>query len=320
MPTRLVPIAGPPIGRIETEETTTRQLVGCVSPRAHASSSSSAAFDSETPELDNSDKSCRSVDSGGRGDTVVSSKAPRGRRSRGMSRSWDLFSRGGKSSDSCSAPMPPVPIFVNLGGVGGQQGQRQNLAVAGCVLQLSAHCEYGNAAGVGGHGGDAGATTKPAPRKSDDSSTDSRDKEPHHPGAKLLLTTIASPLVMVTKEIEADGHKCIWNQTFRIELPCDALTTATMLRVDLAARAHHGGLVRAASGRVALSEVRGNGREVGRARAGVINSGSCGVVFRFGGSVSRLLVAAQQSPAVCIRIHQTKPRRSAAFFCACGLS
>ena len=378
MPTRLVPLAEPPVARIET---TMQQLVGCVSPvdelgpsrwallddSPDDASSSSAAFDPKTPVPDDSVDAVRlalsrraASMSALSGDTMpsggaASPKAPceaspnatRGRRT--SNASWDFFSRGGMSGDGggslhagggggggaaspktpCvrrtrrasrsswdlfsgrssddgvgvpASPSPLIPIFVNLGGVGGQQGQRQKLAVAGCVLQLSAQCEYGDAAGVGGRDGDTGAT-KPAPRKSDDSFMDWHDTQPHHTAAKLLLTTIASPLVMTTKEIEADGHKCIWNQTFRIELPCDALTTtATTLRIDLSARAHHGGLVRAASGRVALSEVRRIGREVGRAR------------HASGGLASRVLVAAQKSPAFFIRVHRTKPRRSTVCF------
>ena len=67
--------------------------------------------------------------------------------------------------------------------------------------------------------------------------------------------------------------------------------------------AHHGGLVRAASGRVALSEVRGNGKQMGRAR------------HASGGLTSRLLVIAQKSPAFFIRVHQTKLRHC--FVCVC---
>ena len=225
-----------------------------------------------------------------------SPKTPRVRRTRRASRSWDLFS--GRSSDDGvgvpASPSPLIPIFVNLGGVGGQQGQRQKLAVAGCVLQLSAQCEYGDAAADAGRGGDARAI-KPAPRKSDDSFLDWHDTEPHHPAAKLLLTTISSPLVMATKEIEADGYKCIWNQTFHIELPSDALTTTAMLRIDLSARAHHGGLVRAASGRVALSEVRGNAREVGRAR----RARARGWLLVFSSPLRRALLSAFK----CIKWH-----------------
>ena len=315
MPTRLMPIAESPVARIETtptmetettpKETTKRQLVGCVS-QLH-----------DSPEHANSSRVCPSgggSGGGGGGDGgAASPTAPRraspnttrGRRTRGASLSWDFFSRGGKSSDGggsphadggavLASPSPLVPIFFNLGGVGGQQGQRQNLAVAGCVLQLSAQCEYGDAAADAGRGGDARAI-KPAPRKSDDSFLDWHDTEPHHPAAKLLLTTISSPLVMATKEIEADGYKCIWNQTFHIELPSDALTTTAMLRIDLSARAHHGGLVRAASGRVALSEVRGNAREVGRAR----RARARGWLLVFSSPLRRALLSAFK----CIKWH-----------------
>ena len=97
---------------------------------------------------------------GGGGDVgdAASPKAPRGaspntprvRRTRRASRSWGFFSGGdspyaGRGGVPAS-PSPLVPTFVNLVGVGGQQGQRQKLTVAGCVLQLSAQCEYGDAA------------------------------------------------------------------------------------------------------------------------------------------------------------------------------
>ena len=160
----------------------------------------------------------------------------RGRRS--FSKSMDSFSRGVRgrgsrgSQGSLDSPASRtvVSVFVNLGGVGGDKAVQKHLS--GSVLRLSEQCEL--------NGGDDG-------RAGDDG--DGGD------GGGGVGGGDSWPILLATKEIEADGLKCIWNQTFRIELPHDALATAA-LRVDLAVRAQGGALVRAASARVPLPEVR----------------------------------------------------------------
>ena len=70
------------------------------------------------------------------------------------------------------------------------------------------------------------------------------------------------PALITTNEVEADGHRCIWNQTFRFNVPAasggaqSACAAMALLRIDLHARVHgRGALVRVASARVSLAEL-----------------------------------------------------------------
>ena len=136
-----------------------------------------------------------------------------------MSTSLDWFGSRGIPKNS---PKNIVvgPVFINLGGVGGSRAAQKQLS--GWTLRLSAQFE-----------------------EDDD---DDDVKSPTSASGLLL------PATMITKEIEANGHKCIWNRTF-----CDHIPEAPKplsLRVDLHARVD-GQFVRVASARVPLSELFG---------------------------------------------------------------
>lgn len=109
--------------------------------------------------------------------------------------------------------------FVNLGGVGGSKVEQKRLS--GWTLQLTAQIEEEENEGA--------STTSPS--------------------------FVLPPAAIATKEIEADGYKAIWNQTFQIDVP--STMQPVVLRVDLHARVN-GRLARIASARAPLAEMLGN--------------------------------------------------------------
>ena len=147
--------------------------------------------------------------------STLSAPTHRGRRSRASTTSFDWFGRLANTKNSVVGS-----AFINLGGVGGPKAAQKQLN--GWTLRLSAQFE--------------------------------EDDEEEEVKSPVNASGLLLPAAMTTKEIEADGHKCIWNRTFRVDIP--ETTLPMSLRVDLHARVD-GQLVRVASARIPVSELFG---------------------------------------------------------------
>jgi hypothetical protein len=147
--------------------------------------------------------------------STPSSPKHRGRRSRASTTSFDWFGRRANTKNSVFGS-----AFINLGGVGGPKAAQKQLN--GWTLRLSAQFE--------------------------------EDEEEEEVKSPVNASGLLLPAAMTTKEIEADGHKCIWNRTFCVDIP--ETTLPMSLRVDLHARVD-GQLVRVASARIPASELFG---------------------------------------------------------------